>query len=76
MHQLGGGDTHHGHTMFLEPGVTPFISLWAIRHIMTYSVNLNREIRFRAIKVEHVGSNRMLATEDRFSGQTCSKAVP
>jgi hypothetical protein len=38
--------------------------LWPIAHVVAYAVDLDGEVCFRAIEVEHVRSDRMLATED------------
>jgi hypothetical protein len=56
--------------VFLKPRVAAFISARAITHVMANSIILDRQIRLRAIEIKHIRADRMLATEDRFSGQT------
>jgi hypothetical protein len=43
-----------------------------IAHVVAYAVDLDGEMRFRAIGVEHVRSNRMLAAKDWLAGKTCA----
>ena len=65
--QLGCGDAYHGDAVLLEPGVTSLITLGSITHVVAYAVNLDCEIRFRAVEVEHVWSDRMLPAEYGFT---------
>jgi hypothetical protein len=76
VYQLGCRDTNHGHSMFFEPEIAALIPSRAISHIMAYPINLNRQIRFRAIELEHVGSHRMLAPEYRLSRDASTQSVP
>src|SRR5580692_1322745 len=57
-------NAHYCHAVFVEPSVTLFVVLRPIAHVVAYAVDLNREVCFRAIEVEHVRSDRMLAAED------------
>jgi hypothetical protein len=57
-------NAHDSHAVFLEPSVTLFVVLRPIAHVVAYAVHLDGEVCFRAIEVEHVGSDRMLAAED------------
>jgi hypothetical protein len=50
-----------------------------ITHIVTYSVDLNGEMCLRAIKIEYVWADRMLAAKHwlaRKTHATCSKVAP
>jgi hypothetical protein len=62
--QLCRWNTHHCHAVFLKPSVALFIVLRPIAHVVAYAVDLDGEMRFRAIEVEDIGSDRMLAAED------------
>ena len=62
--QLCRCNAHHCHAVFLEPSVTLFVALRPIAYVMAYAVDLDGEMRFWAIKVEDIGSDRMLAAED------------
>jgi hypothetical protein len=68
--QLRRCNAHHCHAVFLEPSVTLFVALRPIAHVMAYAVDLDGEMRFWAIKVEDIGSDRVLAAEDRLIWET------
>ena len=70
--QLRRRNTHHCHAVFLQPSVTLFVVLRPIAHVVAYAVDLDGEMRFRAIEVEHVRSNRMLEAKDWLAGKTCA----
>jgi hypothetical protein len=61
--QLHRRNAHDCHAVLLEPSVTVFVVLRPIAHIVAYAVNLDGEMRFRAIEVEDIGADRMLAAE-------------
>jgi hypothetical protein len=63
---------HHSHTVFFEPSVTLFVVLRPIAHVVANPVDLDGEVRFGTIEVEHVRADRMLAAEDRLTGETGS----
>src|SRR5580692_11651657 len=52
--QLRRSNAHHCHAVFLEPSVALFVMSRPIAHVMAYAVDLDGEMRFRAIEVEHV----------------------
>jgi len=68
--QLRRGNAHHCHAVFLEPSVTLFVMLRPIAHVVAYAVDLNGEMGFRAIEVEDIRSDRMLAAEDWLAWKT------
>jgi hypothetical protein len=68
--QVRGGNAHHRHAVLLEPSVALFVMLRPIAHVVAYAVDLDGEMGFRAIEVEHVRSDRMLAAEDWLTGET------
>src|SRR5580704_6580362 len=74
--QLRRRNAHHCHAVFLEPSVALFVMLRPIAHVVAYAIDLDGEMRFRAIEVEHVWSDRMLATEDWLAGEACAQAIP
>ena len=43
--------------------VSSFIPHWPVTHVMRYSIDLNCQFCDRAIKVENIWSNRMLAAK-------------
>jgi hypothetical protein len=43
-----------------------------IAHVVAYAVYLDGEVCLWAIEVEHVRSDRMLATEDWLTWKTCA----
>ena len=47
--QLRRGNAHHCHVVFLEPSVALFVMLRPIAHVVTYAVDLDGEVCFRAI---------------------------
>jgi hypothetical protein len=49
--------------MFPEPSAAPIIALRSVVHVMTYSINLDREMRVGAVEIEHVRTDRMLPNE-------------
>ena len=62
--------------MFLEPSVTLFVMLRPIAHVVAYAVDLDGEVCFRAIEVEDIRSDRMLAAEDWLTWEACAQAIP
>jgi len=60
---------HHSHTVFSEPSVALFVVSRPIAHVVANPVDLDSEMRFGTIEVEHVRSDRMLAAEDRLTGE-------
>src|SRR5580704_468852 len=70
--QLRRRNAHHCHAVFLEPSVTLFVMLRPIAHVVAYAVDLNGEMGFRAIEVEDIRSDRMLAAEDWLAWKTCA----
>ncbi len=74
--QLGCGDAHYGHAVLLEPSVTPLVTLGSIGHVVAYAVNLDREIRFRAVEIEHIWPDRVLTTKNRLSRHALTQLIP
>ena len=70
--QLCRRNTNHFYTVLFEPCVAAFIMLRPIAHVVANPVNLDSEMRFGTIEVEHVRSDRMLAAEDRLTGEAGS----
>jgi hypothetical protein len=60
---LGGGDPHHCHAPRFEPRVPAPITFRPALQVMAQAVDLDREPRFGAVKVEHIGSDRMLPSK-------------
>src|SRR5436305_9748184 len=56
-------NAHQGDALRREPRIATNVALRAIAHVVTRPVNLERETCFRAIEVEYVWSDRMLAAE-------------
>ena len=69
-------NAHHCHAVFLQPSVTQFVVVRPIAHVVAYAVDLDGEMCFRAIEVEHVRSDRMWAAEDWLPRETCAQAIP
>ncbi len=67
---------HYRYAVLFQPSIAALVALRSIAHSVAYSVNLNPEACFRAIKVEHVGSDWMLAAEDRLAGQSRTQSFP
>ncbi len=53
----------NGEALFDEPGVSRFVALGAITHIMGDAVDLDDEPGFSAVEVEDIEADRMLAPE-------------
>ena len=70
--QLCRWNTNHFYTVLFEPCVAAFVMLRPIAHVVTYAVDLDGEVCFRAKEVEHVRSDRMLAAEDWLTRKTCA----
>jgi len=62
--------------MLPEPSVAPIIALRSVIHVMTYSINLDREMRLGAVEVQHVWTNRMLTTKHWHSWLAPTQAAP
>ncbi len=76
LRKFSGGDAQYGHTMLLQPSVAANIALGPIAHVMANSVDLDRQPRPRAIKVQHIRSDGMLATKDWLSRSARAQPVP
>jgi hypothetical protein len=69
-------NVQYRHTLFLQPSVAAFVVPRPIAHAVTYSVYLDRKACFRAIEVEDVGTDRMLATKDWLIGTSRTQPIP
>ena len=76
LEQLGCRDAYQGHAVLLEPSVPPLVMLGSISHVVTYAVNLDCQIHFRAAEVEDVWPDRMLPAEYRLTRQTLAQSTP
>jgi hypothetical protein len=73
-HKIAHGYSHNRYALRFQPFRSPQIALWPIAHVVSDSVNLNREARPRAIEIEHVGPDRVLTAK---GGQVrASRAQP
>jgi hypothetical protein len=50
-------------TLRFQPGIAPFVLLGDIPAVMDQSVDLNRQLQFRAEEVQDIASGRVLVTE-------------
>jgi hypothetical protein len=62
--------------MLFEPGVELFAASRPVAHVVVHAINLDRESRLCAVKVDHVGSDRMLTTEHWLSRRTLAQSIP
>ena len=56
----------------IEARIAAFVVLRSITHAVAYSINLDREMCFGAIEIEHVWTDWVLAAEDRLSWKACT----
>ena len=67
LRQVFRRNADHRHAASLKPSIAADIALRTNAHIVTHSVNLDGEACLRAVEVEHVRSNRMLAAKHRLA---------
>lgn len=68
LHDLGSGKAERDDAQLEQLFIPLRIACWSIPHVMRDTVNLDREPRLRAIKVEHIVANGMLAPKAQTSG--------
>ena len=51
------------YAVFFKPSVATNISLWSITHVMTRTVDLDRETCFCAVKIKYEWLDGMLTSE-------------
>lgn len=56
-------EANHADALLAQPNRPPPIMLPPIRMIMALPIDLDRQLRFGAVEVEHERPDRMLATE-------------
>ena len=70
------GDARHGHALGLKPSVPARVALRPVFHLVAHPVDFDRKARLGAIKVEHIGPDRMLTPEGRHAGLTRAQPAP
>jgi hypothetical protein len=60
-------DPHYDYVMQLEPIITLAITRRPIGHVVTDSIEFDRQSRGRAIKIEHIRTYGMLPAKHRFA---------
>jgi len=58
---------HYRDAVFLQPSIAAFVVSRSVAHAVAYSVNLDREVCLRAIEIENVRTDWMLAAEHRLA---------
>jgi hypothetical protein len=66
----------HGYSTRVQPRVASQIALGTITHVMAGAVKLDREPSLRAIEIQNVGTDRMLASKNRLSRLSCAQTTP
>jgi hypothetical protein len=74
--QIRNWYSHHRNSVFLEPQIAPFVALRLITHIVAYSIDLNGEMCLRAIKIEDVWADWMLAAKDGLAWKARAQSAP
>src|SRR5581483_951024 len=74
--QFGCCDSHDLHALLQEPSVAAFVSFRMAAHVVAQPVDLDGEFRLRAIKVEDVGADWMLAAKNRLSRYALAQSAP
>ncbi len=69
-HQLSRCDAHYGHAVFLKPRVTMYVAFRPVSHVVAHAIQLDSEVCFCAIEVQHVWTDWMLAAKYRLSSRT------
>ena len=67
-HKIAHGYSHNRDALRFEPFRSPQIALWPIAHVVSDSIDLNREARPRAIEIERIGPDRVLTAKAGKSG--------
>ncbi len=73
---FGGGDPHHSYALRFEPRVPAPITFRPVLQVVTRAVDLDGEPGLGAVKVEHIGSDRMLPSKRGRSGCASPKPAP
>jgi len=76
LHHLRGRNAHHRHPAFFEPSIAVQVVLWSIAHVVTFSIDLNGEIRFGTKEVQYVGSYWMLTAKYRLARNPLAQSNP
>jgi len=74
--QIASGNAQDSDAMLLEPIIAPQITQWSVAHVMTSTIDFDRETRFGAVEIENVRPERMLAAKHRLASRACSQAAP
>jgi hypothetical protein len=74
--QFASGNAHHRHAMRLKPSIAAGVALRPIAHVVTDSINLDREPRLRSKEIEHIWPDWMLATKHRLSRHALAQSIP
>ncbi len=73
---ISRGDTHHANIALGEPTVAPEVMMMLFRQVVMRSVDLDRQLSFRAEEVEHIRSNWMLPPEAQPVQASPTQALP